>query len=87
MNQYTMMFADYPTLSPLPVRVTSHATNSFDVIDGEKVLLKICNPVNLSEYFAAIYVWQKKFAAELHRKFHQMLDEAEENAFWKKPGS
>jgi len=54
-------------LMKLPMNVTS-----------ARVLLKISNPVNPSEYFAAIYVWQKTFATELQKKFHQMWEEAEE---------
>jgi hypothetical protein len=60
----------------IPVRYISVTTNSFDVIDGEKVLLKITSPVNPTEYFAAIYIWQKKFAVELKKKFNQMWNEA-----------
>ena len=79
LDQLMMMLADYPSLSQFPFRITSHVANTFDVIDGEKVLLKISNPVNPLEYFAAIYVWQKKFAGELREKFLQMWEEAEEN--------
>jgi sugar-specific transcriptional regulator TrmB len=68
----------FEELPPIPTRYTSIATNSFDVIDGEKVLLKVTNPVDPAEYFAAIYVWQKRFATELRKKFDQMWDEAKE---------
>jgi sugar-specific transcriptional regulator TrmB len=73
------LLVDYPVLADIPIRFTSAIANSFDVIDNEKVLLKISNPVNPSEYFATIYVWQKKFATELRKKFLQMWQEAEEN--------
>jgi sugar-specific transcriptional regulator TrmB len=79
LDRITMMLVDYPTLSQIPFRVSSLVTNSFDIIDREKVLLKINNPVNPSEYFAAIYVWQKKFAEELREKYNQMWEEAQEN--------
>lgn len=78
-QQLTMLeglMVDYPLLSDVPIRVTQTVSNTFDVIDSEKVLMKIANPVNPTEYFAAIYVWQKKFATELREKFMQMWDEA-----------
>jgi sugar-specific transcriptional regulator TrmB len=78
MENLMMMLTDYPELSQFPFRIISHLANTFDVIDGEKVLLKISNPVNPAEYFSAIYVWQKKFANELRMKFLQMWEEAEE---------
>lgn len=68
----------FPDLPTDPVRYTSVVTNTFDIIDGEKVLMKIANPINPTEYFAAIYVWQKRFATELREKFNQMWDEAKE---------
>lgn len=54
LDQLTMGLLNYPALSQVPFRVTSFVTNTFDVIDSEKVLLKISNPINPSEYFAAI---------------------------------
>ena len=78
LEPFEQMLEAYPTLLHMPVRVTSRVANSFDVIDGEKVPLKISNPVNPSEYFAAIYVWQKTSATELQKKFNQMWEEAEE---------
>lgn len=56
------------------LRSIARAAKTFDVIDSEKVLIKITNPVDPTEYFAAIYVWQKKFATELRQKFMQMWD-------------
>lgn len=60
------------------VRVTSQITNCFDIIDGEKVFLKVPNPINPKEYFAAIYVWQKHFAIELRKKFNELWKKAKE---------
>ncbi|MFX0092420.1 MAG: hypothetical protein ACFFBD_11705 [Candidatus Hodarchaeota archaeon] len=65
----------------LEMRITSTITLPFDVIDNEKVLLKIRNPVKLDEYFAALYVWQKKFATELRTKFLEMWDISEKFDF------
>lgn len=78
LDQMASMLVDYPALSQVPFCITPLVVNTFDVIDGEKVLLKISNPINPSEYFAAIYVWQK-FATELKEKFSQMWEEEEEN--------
>ncbi|MFX1534157.1 MAG: TrmB family transcriptional regulator [Promethearchaeota archaeon] len=58
----------------LEIKLTSTISPPFDVIDGEKVLLKMMNPVKSDEYFAALYVWQKKFATELRSKFFEMWD-------------
>ncbi len=60
------------------VRVTSQSTNCFDIIDGEKVFLKVPNPINPTEYFAAIYVWQKRFAEELRSRFNELWKNAKE---------
>lgn len=47
---------DHPNLAQIPIRYAPAVSNTFDVIDGEKVLLQISNPINPSEYFAAIHV-------------------------------
>jgi sugar-specific transcriptional regulator TrmB len=49
---------------------------AFDIIDGEKILLKVMNPVKPDEFFAWIFVWQKKFAMELKPKFHELWNNA-----------
>ncbi|MFW9810042.1 MAG: hypothetical protein ACFFE6_11760 [Candidatus Thorarchaeota archaeon] len=59
-------------------KIKGVATNSFDIIDGEKVLLKVPSPVNPTEYFAAIYVWQKRFVTELREKYNLMWEEEKE---------
>ena len=60
------------------VRVTSQITSCFDIIDGEKVFLKVPNPINPKEYFAAIYIWQKHFAVELRARFNELWKNAKE---------
>ncbi|MFX0117469.1 MAG: TrmB family transcriptional regulator [Candidatus Hodarchaeota archaeon] len=60
------------------VRVTPQITSCFDIIDREKVFLKVPNPLNPREYFAAIYVWQKRFAQELNAKFTEMWKNAKQ---------
>jgi sugar-specific transcriptional regulator TrmB len=71
------MLINFPVFADVPLRFTPIESNAFDVIDSEKVLMKVSNPINPSEYFAAFYVWQKKFASELKQKFMQMWNEAE----------
>ncbi|MHA2175207.1 MAG: TrmB family transcriptional regulator [Candidatus Hodarchaeales archaeon] len=47
-------------------------TTAFDVIDNEKVVVKVMNPVKPDEFFAWIFVWQEKFATELQVKFMEL---------------
>ncbi len=65
-------------LEAMQVKVIPRISNPFDVIDGEKVQLKVRNPAKPEEYFASIYVWQKEFAEELRNKFNEMWKEAKE---------
>lgn len=60
------------------LKITSQITSCFDIIDGEKVFLKVPNPLDPKEYFASIYVWQKRFAAELRSKFLEMWKTAKQ---------
>ncbi|MHA2328265.1 MAG: DUF7436 family protein [Candidatus Hodarchaeales archaeon] len=48
------------------------------MIDDEKVLLKVMNPVKPDEFLAWIFVWQKKFAMELKPKFRELWKNATE---------
>ncbi len=41
-------------------------------MNNEKVLVKVMNPVKPDEFFAWIFVWQKKFAVELNSKFQEL---------------
>jgi len=65
-------------LATIEIKFTPIITNTFDIIDREKVLLKIPNPVQPDEYFALIYVWQHQFARQLRTKFLEMWEKAEE---------
>ncbi|OLS26411.1 MAG: hypothetical protein HeimC3_09610 [Candidatus Heimdallarchaeota archaeon LC_3] len=56
----------------LQIRFTPVVTNTFDIIDKEKIILKIPNPVNSSEYLAIIYLWQKSFAEKMRKKFFDL---------------
>jgi sugar-specific transcriptional regulator TrmB len=60
------------------VRYCLKCTTAFDVIDNEKVIVKVMNPVKPDEFFAWIFVWQKKFAEELEPKFQEMWLNAHE---------
>ena len=64
-------------MHPIEIRISEQKTYTFDVIDGEKVLVKIMSPVKPDEYFALIYVWQKAFAMELRSKFLELWNVAE----------
>ncbi|MFW9906915.1 MAG: TrmB family transcriptional regulator [Candidatus Thorarchaeota archaeon] len=74
------LFSDFshfiPLLHPIEIRVSEIKTYTFDVIDSEKTLVKIMNPVKPDEYFALIYVWQKRFAVELRDKFLSLWENA-----------
>ena len=59
-------------LENIELGITPIITNTFDVIDTEKVIIKIINPVNEDEYLALIYLWQSSFASKMKEKFLQM---------------
>jgi sugar-specific transcriptional regulator TrmB len=59
-------------LEKMEIRVVSTVSTPFDVIDGEKVQLKVRNPARPEEYFASVYVWQRGFAEELKDRFREM---------------
>jgi hypothetical protein len=59
-------------LTNMDIRIIPTISNHFDIIDGEKVQLKVRNPVRPEEYFASIFVWQKEFAQELRGKFNEL---------------
>ncbi len=62
----------------MQIKFTETITVPFVVIDDEKVVLKIKNPANLEEFFASIYIWQRKFATELSAKFYEMWNQAKD---------
>lgn len=71
---FPMMGSFLQLLGSVEVKTTKTRMYPFDVIDGEKVQLKVRNPAKPEEYFASIYVWQKEFAGELREKFLEMWD-------------
>ncbi len=68
----------FPILMNIDTRFTSMITNNFDIIDNEKILLKIANPVNSNEFIAMIYLWQKSFAEKMRAKFFDLWKNAKE---------
>lgn len=61
----------------LNCRVISFTSTLFDVIDNERINLKISNPVNKEELFAIVHVRDKKLAAEMKNHFDDMWERAE----------
>lgn len=59
-------------------KIKGVATNSFDIIDGEKVLLKVPSPVNHRLQQNTPSVWQKRFVTELREKYNLMWEEEKE---------
>lgn len=72
------LIAMAPTIdnTNIDTKYTDLITNNFEIIDGEKVLLKILNPIDLKENFAIIYVWRKEFAQNFRKKFNTMWETA-----------
>ena len=62
----------------MEIKITNTTSSPFDVMDGERVQLKVRNPARPQEYFASVYVWQREFAEELREKFQEMWEEAKE---------
>jgi len=59
-------------LEKIHVRLIKNISIPFDIIDHEKVHIKVRNPAKPDEFFASIYFWQKSFAEELREKFNEM---------------
>ena len=66
----------FSLVNQIQVKYTPTITNTFDIIDNEKVIIKIINPVNENEYLALIYLWQKTFAEKMREKFLMMWETA-----------
>jgi sugar-specific transcriptional regulator TrmB len=59
------------------IRVMKRATPSyFEVIDGEKVVLKVDNPKNPAQILAMTKIWDVKLAKEIRAIFEEMWSEA-----------
>ena len=59
------------------IRVMKRATPSyFEVIDAEKVVLKVNNPKNPAQILAMTKIWDVKLAKEIREIFEEMWSEA-----------
>ncbi len=72
------MLPYFDIIKDIPARITLRKTNAFDVIDQEKVVIKIPNPVEPTEYIALIYLWQKNFAEKMRKKFFVLWETSKE---------
>ena len=64
-------------MEKVEIRVMKRANPSyFEVIDGEKVVLKVNNPKNPAQILAMTKIWDVKLAKEIREKFEEMWSEA-----------
>ncbi|MFX0051025.1 MAG: TrmB family transcriptional regulator [Candidatus Hodarchaeota archaeon] len=81
-EQYlTSIIPFFDVLEKAEVRHIQISTSAFDIIDKEKVIMKIMNPVKPDEFFALIFIWQKKLAMELKEKFQELWTNATDLKF------
>lgn len=59
------------------VRVMEAEQVPFAVVDGEKALIGVKNPVDPKAYFATVFIWDPKFASELAERFETLWNAAE----------
>lgn len=59
------------------VRVMEAELVPFAVVDGEKAIIGVKNPVDPKAYFATVFIWDPKFAAELAERFETLWGGAE----------
>ncbi len=64
-------------MDKVEIRVMKRTISSyFEVIDGEKVVLKVNNPKNPGQILAMVKIWDVKLAKEIREKFEEMWSEA-----------
>ena len=56
----------------LHVRLIEGEQVPFAVVDGEKAIVGVKNPVDPKTFFATVYVWDPKFAAQLAERFETL---------------
>ena len=61
----------------LHVRVIEGEQVPFAVVDKEKAIVGVKNPVDPKVYFATVYIWDPKFGAELGQRFEELWKSAE----------
>lgn len=59
------------------VRVIHGEQVPFAVVDGEKALIGVKNPVDPAAYFATVFIWDPKFAVELSARFDALWKDAD----------
>jgi sugar-specific transcriptional regulator TrmB len=65
------------TVNNIEVRVTNIPLPShFIIIDSEKVVLRVDDPVNPNNILAMTKIWDKKLADKLNKKFNEIWEEA-----------
>ena len=60
----------------LHVRVIEGEQVPFAVVDKEKAIVGVKNPVDPKVYFATVYIWDPKFATELGGRFEELWKSA-----------
>nr|CBH39519.1 hypothetical protein BSM_29980 [uncultured archaeon] len=64
-------------MDKVEIRAMKNAIPSyFEVIDAEKVVLKVGNPKNPGQILAMTKIWDVKLAKEIREKFEGMWSEA-----------
>lgn len=58
------------------IRATNHVAGSFTLIDGEKILLDLRNPIEANEDMALIYIWQRNLGKAFKEAFERMWETA-----------
>lgn len=61
----------------LQVRISSRERVPFAVVDGEKAMVGVKNPLDPEVYFALVYMWDPKFGTDLRAKFETLWADAE----------
>lgn len=59
------------------VKLVSLLPYPFSVLDGEKVILKVLNPINPSDFLSAIYLRDRNLATSLRERFMTLWQTAE----------
>ncbi len=59
------------------IKYTTKKHQGFTIIDREKVIIKVANPMNGEEMLAAIYLWQKNLGSTLRKSFFELWEAAD----------
>ena len=60
----------------LHVRVASGDQVPFGIIDGEKALVAVKNPLDPASYFALVFLWDPRFGKDLRDRFEELWRQA-----------